>query len=378
LIRSKIKEYKGICDSIPGVEFKTVHEVVEILETPQQKEQEIFKLDIISHLMTEYERLLALGRKKKKTAGSRQTVANSLKSYCRRDSLDVNELNTKFVEGYIDFLRDGNEKYTRKCSQYPSVISKVLNDLKAVHNDEEAGITKITVNPFEKIKQRRKSGINNRPFVKPKKRLALSVEQIQSIINLKTFDSKREELARDIYLLSFMLMGMNAVDLLTCSDYSNGILTYCRQKVEDSRGDDAEIQIKIEPEMRSLFEKYKNLNRTKNTVFHFSTKYADNDNFCDAINKGLQIIGKRIGVKDLKLFTSYSTRRSYATIACNVVEVGMNTVSELLNHADGGGAKVTKLYVDKDYSRLWRINRKVLDLFDWSGINCIHELKTNK
>ncbi|MCL2028789.1 MAG: hypothetical protein FWG79_09945, partial [Bacteroidales bacterium] len=138
------------------------------------------------------------------------------------------------------------------------------------------------------------------------------------------------------------------------------------------RDDDAEIQIKVEPEMLPLFEKYKNLNRTKSNVFHFSTMYADNDNFCDAINKGLQIIGKKIGVKDLKLFTSYSTRRSYATIACNVVEVGMNTVSELLNHADGGGAKVTKLYVDKDYSRLWRINRKVLDLFDWTCIQSIH------
>jgi hypothetical protein len=54
---------------------------------------------------------------------------------------------------------------------------------------------------------------------------------------------------------------------------------------------------------------------------------------------------------------------------CNVAEVDRNMVSELLNHSDGiGGAKVTQLYIDKDFSRLWRTNRKVLNLFDWTNL----------
>jgi hypothetical protein len=40
-----------------------------------------------------------------------------------------------------------------------------------------------------------------------------------------------------------------------------------------------------------------------------------------------------------------------------------------------GDMKVTDLYIDKDFSVIWDINRKVLDLFNWSNIENIHESK---
>jgi hypothetical protein len=335
LAEDKIREYRKICDNTRNIQSLTLAEVVDLLkgvdnqngvklnitgsmsldsivDTLKNKPQNNFKLDIIAYLNDECTSMMKLGRKKEKSAKARQTVANSLQKFIKKDTLDVNELTTKFVESYIDWLKGDDEKYTRKCSAYPGVISKALDDIKYKYNDEESGTINVTVNPFEKIKQSRRNGTRKQQFVKPKKRPSLTIEQIQEIINIKTFDSKREELSRDMFLLSFMLIGMNSVDLYTCTKYNKDkkILTYNREKVEDRREDDGEMQIKIEPEVLPLFEKYKNLNCMKKEVFCFCNRYATSGNFNKAINAGLKPIGKKkkIGISDLQY---YSARRSW-------------------------------------------------------------------
>jgi len=69
----------------------TVEDIVDLLTT---KSQDKFQLDIIQYLMDRYNELLKEGRKK--SAEDRKTVANSLKRFIRKDTLDVNEITTDF------------------------------------------------------------------------------------------------------------------------------------------------------------------------------------------------------------------------------------------------------------------------------------------
>jgi integrase len=386
LVNDKIREYRTICDSTPNIGSMTVDEIVEMLENQQQggaklnvtgstslndivetltkKSKNDFELDFIEYLMNEYRTMSKLGKNKESTAYSRKVVANSLKKYTRRDTLDVNELTTSFVEGYIKYLKGDNDKYTRKCKAYPTIISALLDKAKYEYNDEENGVVKITVDPFKKIKQGLRNGARKMQFEKVKKRPAIDIKKIQEIINLKTFESRREELGRDMFLLSFMLVGINSVDLFECTDYSKRKLTYFRRKVEERRDDGAKMQIKVESEVLPFFTKYKNLNPMKREVFMFCNQYTDHRNFNKAINKGIKLIGERVGIPDMRY---YSARRSWATIARNEIKSDKYDVHEALNHVDGD-MKVTDGYIEKNFSVIWDINRQILDLFDWSNL----------
>ena len=72
----------------------------------------------------------------------------------------------------------------------------------------------------------------------------------------------------------------------------------------------------------------------------------------------------KFGVDDLQF---YAARHSWATIARNIAGIDKYTVHEALNHADGD-MKVTDIYINRDFSNIWKANRKVLDLFDWNNL----------
>ncbi|MCL2413476.1 MAG: site-specific integrase [Bacteroidales bacterium] len=359
LVEDKIREYRKICDKIPSIESLSLAELVNKLKNYQDENS--FRLNFIEYLTSENETLKKQGRKG--VADLRQTTANSLELFVGSKSLDVNKLTSKFLQDYIDSLKGENGEVTRKCSLYPGLIRKALNDLRAKYNDVENGIVRITVNPFAKIRLEKQS-------VAPKKR-ALSVEEIQRIIDHKKFDTKREEQARDVFLLSFLLIGINSADLYTCTDYSDGILTYNRKKIATRRDDKGEMKVKVEPEVLSLIEKYKNRNKSRQEVFDFCNEYADTRGFNKALNKGLKVTETvdgeekpKFGVADLQF---YAARHSWATIARNVAGIDKYTVHEALNHADSD-MKVTDIYINRDFSNVWKANRKVLDLFDWTNL----------
>ena len=64
-----------------------------------------------------------------------------------------------------------------------------------------------------------------------------------NLVKLFNFQgTRRIGMARDCYILSFCLIGMNSVDLYECASYSNGVLAYERAKTRDRRTDNAHIE----------------------------------------------------------------------------------------------------------------------------------------
>ncbi len=158
------------------------------------------------------------------------------------------------------------------------------------------------------------------------------------------------------------MMGMNSADFYDASVIENGVITYQRIKTRTRREDMAEMRVRIEPEIKSLFEKYSDPPGEK--VFIFHKRYKSADIFNKMINKGLDEIGKIIEVPDLNY---YYARHTMATLAANKVGIDIARVDEMLNHSDST-LKLARVYVERDYSVLWRANRRILALFKWDSL----------
>lgn len=76
----------------------------------------------------------------------------------------------------------------------------------------------------------------------------LTAEQLRAFIKFEVPESGRIHVAYGLFLLSFYLCGVNAVDLYNCaSNISNGRLEYERSKTKEKRKDRAFISL-IVPE----------------------------------------------------------------------------------------------------------------------------------
>lgn len=56
-----------------------------------------------------------------------------------------------------------------------------------------------------------------------------------------------------------------------------------------------------------------------------------------------------------------------ATLAANKAGIDIARVDEMLNHSDST-LKLARVYVQRDYSVLWKANRKILALFKWDSL----------
>jgi integrase len=233
----------------------------------------------------------------------------------------------------------------RAMSLYTSSIMKIFQDAREFYNDYDNDDIKIkkTLHSYKPKKQN----------VAEKR--ALTVEQIRAIYNY-TGKSEREIIARDCFIISFCLMGMNAVDLYSVTDYDGQRIRYNRTKTRDRRSDNALMEIIVPENIKPIMKKYVSKGNA-GTVFNFSERYSTPSNFNVALNKGLKIIGNALGIEKLQF---YSARHSMATIAANDVRIPLYIVNDMLCHIDER-MRVTNLYIKKDFSLINEANEKLMD-----------------
>lgn len=234
---------------------------------------------------------------------------------------------------------------------YMSNIRTLFNAAIMQFNDDDKDEIVIKHYPFKKYKIK--------PLQETKKR-NLSIDQIRAILNLPDEGlTDRAIIARDVFLMSFMLVGTNTVDLfgMPANSIKNDRISYNREKTADRRRDDAQISIRIEPEVKALIDKYRA--KAVGKAFNFAERYANAPAFNANLNKGLKVVAKKLGF-DFPLSTYYA-RHSWATIARNDCRISKDDVHLALNHVDDK-TKITDIYIARDWSIIDDANRKVIDL----------------
>jgi integrase len=292
------------------------------------------------------------------TAGTHQTVRNSLIDYFKRDSVSITEINSNMLVSYEKFLRgertmirtvtnygQTKEKTTRGLSD--SGIHNHMRDLRTLFNaacgkfnNEDLGIHRIKHYPFKKYK------VGSAPLTRKRNN---TLDDVRMIRDCNTKAGSRAELAKDIYMLSFYLCGMNAVDLyqLTKKDIRNGRIDYNRSKTQSRRKDNAFISIKIIEEAKPLLDKY---------VDKLSGRYSTYGILDYALSHGMKQLRKLAGIPEV---TIYWARHTFATVARNTCRISKDDVALALNHVDNDH-RVTDIYIEKDWTIVDEVQSKVI------------------
>ena len=356
-VDSLIRSYQEKCAKLQiELNHYTLDEVMDYLDGEHQKLQTI---DFIK-FSREWIALTTI-----KGAPNYTTAINALVRFIGKEELDVNLITLDFLEKFKAFLNREREARTKKLiaqgkrvpsnrslSLYLVSIKKLFNEAKKKYNKKDKNLILIPNSPFE-------------DFIIPKqeatRKRAIPADIIKKVWKLPYKDMKkgykstcRYNLAKDCFILSFCLMGINSADLYNATKMDNNTITYYRTKTKDRRLDNAKMVVNIPPIVLPLIEKYKD--KTGKRLFNFYQYYCDEKCFNKAINYGLKEIGTILEVDDLEY---YAARHSWATIALNKVGIDKYTVHAALNHIDDS-MKVTDIYIERDFVNENRANAKVI------------------
>ena len=352
-----IQTYQEKCTKLQlEVNHYTLDDIFSFLKSEREQTQSI---DFIQYCK---EWLETTGIKGKKNY---QSALNSFISYLGKEHLKTDEVTSQLLNGFKAHLNLRREKQViqlqkqgkripsnRTVSLYLGSIRHLFNEAKKKYNDYDKNIILIPHSPFEHVEVPKQEATRKR---------ALSAETINQILKLpyiRNANGKERicpfNLAKDCFILSFCLMGMNSVDLHSCDEIEDNAITYYRSKTTGRRLDKAKMKVDILPVLSSLMEKYKD--HTGRRVFRFYQMYNTANNFNRAINLGLKQIGKMLQVDDLEF---YAARHSWATITLNKVGIDKYTVHAALNHVDET-MRVTDIYIERDFANENRANAKVV------------------
>lgn len=300
-----------------------------------------------------------------KGAPNYTTAINALVRFVGKEELDINLITLDFLEQFKAFLigeRDARTKQliqqgkrvtsNRTLSLYLVSIKKLFNEAKRKFNKKDKNLILIPNSPFEDFKIPKQEATRKR---------AIPADIIKKVWKLPYKDMKkgykstcRYNLAKDCFILSFCLMGINSADLYNATEMKGNTIVYNRTKTKARRLDSAKMIVDIPKIVQPLIDKYKD--STGKRLFNFYQYYVDEKGFNKAINYGLKEIGALLEIEDLEY---YAARHSWATIALNKVGIDKYTVHAALNHVDET-MRVTDIYIERDFVNENRANTKVV------------------
>ena len=334
----------------------SLDEIIEFLNGEQEKQQTI---DFIK-FSREWIASTTI-----KGAPNYTTAINALVRFVGKEELDINLITLDFLEQFKAFLIGERDARTKKLMQqgkrvtsnrtlslYLVSIKKLFNEAKRKFNKKDKNLILIPNSPFEDFKIPKQEATRKR---------AISVDIIKKLWKLPYKDMKkgykstcRYNLAKDCFILSFCLMGINSADLYNATEMRGNTIIYNRTKTKARRLDGAKMMVNIPKIIQPLIEKYKD--SAGKRLFNFYQYYGDEKTFNKAINYGLKEIGAILEVDDLEY---YAARHSWATIALNKVGIDKYIVHAALNHIDDS-MKVTDIYIERDFVNENKANAKVV------------------
>lgn len=295
---------------------------------------------------------------KRKSASNLNTVRNGLIDFFRRESVSITEINLHMLNAWERFLRSERTIVRQDKSGRPvTTVQKAIGDT-SVHNymrdlrilfneackkynSPSLGIVKIAHNPFKEYS-----------IIEPSatKKRNIKIDRFLELRNCPVKEGSRAELAKELWLLSLYMCGINAVDLYYCGPEHlvDGRLEYNRSKTQGVRKDDAFISVKVVKEARPLLKKY---------LGKLRERYATNGILNHALSEGMKVVCKTLKWKDGVTF--YWARHTFGTWARNRCKIDKGSVGEALNHVENGH-KTTDIYIEKDWGIVDMVQRKVI------------------
>lgn len=257
-----------------------------------------------------------------------QTAINSLFKFKPSKELRFTDLTIDLLQNYQDWLEENNCRI--------NTISNYLRTIRAIYNKAvKARIVDRKHYPFTEL---------NIKTERTAKR-AFSKTTIDNIIKLDLLENTPICKARDFYILSFYLIGINFTDIayLTKGNIVGDRIEYKRRKTGHC------YSIKILPQALNLIDKY--LSYDGQYLFRLlPDEIVPNclqakrliQQWIKTTNKYLKVLSTGLNLD--KPCTTYTVRHSWATIA-KQMGYSKEVISEALGHQQGN--QITEIYLDK-------------------------------
>jgi site-specific recombinase XerD len=247
------------------------------------------------------------------------------------DSIDITWL--KRFENYL--INKGSKTNT---------IAIHFRNIRSVFNyaiDEEI----INKYPFRRFKIKKEETIKR----------SMTIDELRLLKDYKC--EEHQEKYRDLFMLTFYLIGINSIDLFNLKTITKGRIEYYRAKTKKL------YSIEVLPPAMDIINKYKG----EKYLLNILDNYKDYKDFSKRMNRNLKEIGeiKRVGLGGKKIrnplfpdITIYHARHSWATIASEL-DIPKETISAALGHEIG--SKITGIYINFDMKKVDEANRKVMN-----------------
>lgn len=364
LLLHQIAPLESKLAKVDNVQLLSIDRVMEILED----KQEVQRVDFIA-FADDYIKNYDKHHPNTRTTVNYKALVNSLRDYTGGQLL-TQDITLLFLNQFAAYLqterkvkrpgRGGTmQTMTLRALNSQSLYTMIkefrtlFNACRLYYNDEDSGRILIPNYPFKRFKFPKVAQSGSEK--------AISLEELKKIVNYtqgsknKYRTVERDLFARDMFLLSFYLVGMNPADLyeLEETQIRNGQITYRRKKTRSRRSDSAELTISIPPCAQVIFDRYcQKLGERRWKWQNYSTP----EGMIRAVASGLKIISGSLGTPHL---TWYSARHTWATLARNECGYSIDDIAFALNHSSG---RVTDRYIRKDFSLIDSMNARVLEL----------------
>lgn len=344
IYNNELLKYQTRINQIAAAHLLTANDIKAIITAPAVENVEA--VEFFSFCEGHIAKIAKI-KERERTAEAYGIALRKFRNFMNREKLYTFEITSQLLEKYIDWMKKkGNNNNTINTTI--TTLKVLFNACRDYYNDYDLGIINIKNYPFKKIKPLRIDlDAGSR---------ALSIEDIKKIINAEGLPPTLER-ARDYFLLSFYLLGMNGVDMYYCttSQYRNGRIEYSRRKTQRRAGGSF-ISIPVSSPAAELIEKYKG---EGDMLFNFSKRFANARRHNQYLYHYLPMLHNLLGLEvDPDKLTWYSARHTWASIAANECHFSDAEVARALNHQSEH--KVTRGYIRPDWSLLDRMNEAVL------------------
>lgn len=217
----------------------------------------------------------------------------------------------------------------------PNSIGIHMRNIRTIYNQAiSMGLVELGKYPF-------------RRYQIPKGRVVKRNNTLEEMVKIKNVDleDKLMAWARDMYMLSFYLIGINMKDMMFLKEIEEGRVYYIRSKGKKN------YSIEVQPEALQIIHRYKG----KKYLLNIMENYSDYRTATKRINKKLKGVAEKCGIE--KPITTYYARHTWATIASRL-GIGRDTIRYALGHSLN---TVTDIYIDYDQEIVDKANRKVID-----------------
>jgi integrase len=306
-----------------------------------------------------------------------ERALNAFERFLGKRVLDINDISKMMLLDFMEFVDDEPKMhYNRKTKEWEETKKKkvakassslhlmklqhIFNAAKDRYNDEDADMIRIPRSPFSTIKKVFPSG--------GKGQKALSKEVMQAIISAKTKD-KQIRVALDAFIVSFALMGANLADLFAATPFKGDEWVYNRLKTADRRDDNAEMKVKIPPQIREHLERLQKGHGTKWWLKELhrlgEKKHTCNCKINDLLRKWQKEFKEENEDEDemeLDDFTFYAARHTWATLA-RAMGFDLAIVNDCLCHKDS--LDDGRRYAPSSWEKRNAVNKAVVESFVW-------------